>query len=310
MKKTKGVMTRNYNVFFIYLFFLLALSSRSEAQLVPLSTQYYNNQYLGNPAMAGMDDYFKVNLGVLKQMTGTSGAPVTNSLTADYGITKVGIGLNIFRESKSLLNSTRAAVTYAYHLPLRKESVFSKDGDFLHLGLSLGLSFQHINSEDIIGNPDDPSVVKYNEQTAYADGDFGIAYTSAIWNIQLAIPNLRSIIKESSNVSDISIFYFSASRKIGSGEESTSSFVMEPMICFRGVRGFNSLWDVGTNVTLANNIISVMGMYHSQQSFSMGLSVNYNQNLGLSITYSTPTSAIKSYNRTGNLEAGLKLGFR
>lgn len=66
-----------------------------KAQLNPMSAQYFNNQYLGNPAMAGMGG-LNLNMGVRKQWSTIPGSPSTQSLSADYAMSnKAGLGLNL-----------------------------------------------------------------------------------------------------------------------------------------------------------------------------------------------------------------------
>ncbi|WP_235524284.1 PorP/SprF family type IX secretion system membrane protein, partial [Pedobacter sp. Hv1] len=96
---------------------LLGLGTTASAQLNPLGSQYYNNQYLINPAFAGMGQGLKLNAAYRKLWSGIPGSPLTQNITADYGFGKVGVGLNVNNESAGLLRQTRAVASYAYHLP-------------------------------------------------------------------------------------------------------------------------------------------------------------------------------------------------
>jgi type IX secretion system PorP/SprF family membrane protein len=194
-------------------FLLMAITAIStttlKAQLNPLSAQYYTNQYLINPAFAGAGQGIKLNGAYRKLWNNVEGSPLTQNLTVDYGFNKVGIGLAINNESSGLERQTRVVGSYAYHLQL------NNNNQQLHFGVSLGFMSQRLENADIYGDPADPSVGQYNDRKTYLDGDFGIAYTSDKLNIQAAIPNLKSVLKNDViKLADVATFYTAVSYKI------------------------------------------------------------------------------------------------
>ncbi|QJB37185.1 type IX secretion system membrane protein PorP/SprF [Chitinophaga oryzae] len=93
--------------------------SDAPALLDPSGTQFFQNQYLANAAMAGMDTGLHVNLAYRRQWKQLTGAPETRFLTVDGALGKrVGAGLNVFNDVAGLINRTRVAMSYAYHLPV------------------------------------------------------------------------------------------------------------------------------------------------------------------------------------------------
>ncbi len=159
---------------------LAALGQGAMAQLNPLGSQYYNNQYIVNPAFAGEGRGLKVNAAYRKLWSGIPGSPLTQNVTVDYGLGKVGLGLNVNNESSGLLRQTRAVASYAYHLPL------DSGRNHLSFGLSLGMMSQRVQEQDS-GNPDDIAVGEYNGQRTYLDGDFGAAFVSGGLTVQASI---------------------------------------------------------------------------------------------------------------------------
>ncbi len=271
-----------------------------KAQLNPLGSQFYINQYLINPAFAGTDQGLKINGAFRKLWSGISGAPVSQSLTADYGFSKVGIGLNVASESAGLQREIRAVATYAYHLKLNNEA------NQLHFGLSGGFTNQRLENNDVNGDPNDPLIGQYNDRKTYIDGDFGVAFTSSKWTIQGSIPNLKSFFKkETIKQADVNVFYSAISYKFNFNE-GLNLVQLEPKVAYRGVKGFDNIWDAGAMVSIANKRILFTGLYHSNESGTFGLGMDFQNKYLVNAMYTTETSALSGYTN-GSFELNLRL---
>lgn len=285
---------------FLALLLVIFTGSNSYAQLNPLAAQYYSNRFLINPAYAGSTDGIKVNAAYRKLWSNVPGSPLTQSLTADYGKGKVGVGLNVYNESAGLQRQTRVTGTYAYHLQLGEEQ------QQLHFGISLGFMSQRLENSDIYGNPNDPMVGQYNDRKTYLDGDFGIAYTSGTFSLQAAIPNLKSVLKKDViKLADVTTFYAASSYrfKLTEGEEGMD---LEPMVAYRGVQGFDNIWDAGAQLEIANQQVFITGMYHSTKNATFGLGMDFRKKYLISGNYTTQTSALSGYTN-GSFELNLRL---
>lgn len=280
---------------------ICALSVNSSyAQLNPLSAQYYTNQYLANPAFAGARQGLNINGVYRKLWSNVPGSPLTQNLTADYGFNRVGVGLMVNNESAGLQRQTRIVGTYAYHLKLNEQN------DQLHFGVSMGLMSQRLENADIYGNPSDPMVGQYNDRKTYLDGDFGIAYTSGKLSVQASIPNLKSVLKKDEiKLADVATFYTAVSYKINISE-GTEGVDMEPLVAYRGVKGFDNIWDVGTQLGIANKQVILLGMYHSTENATFGLGMDFKKKYLVSGMYTTQTSALSNYTN-GSFELNLRL---
>src|SRR3954464_14001303 len=91
------------------------------AQVSPLGAQYFQNQYLANPAMAALDSGFTIDLGYRQQTDNIKGAPKRQALTGTYRLGQIGLGVNVNGEQSGLYQQTRAVATLAYHLPVGGE---------------------------------------------------------------------------------------------------------------------------------------------------------------------------------------------
>lgn len=270
------------------------------AQLNPLSAQYYTNPYLANPAFAGSEQGLTIHGVYRKLWDNVPGAPLTQNLTADYGFKRVGLGLTVNNESAGLQRQTRIVGSYAYHLPL------NGNDQQLHFGLSFGLMSQRLENADLYGNPNDPMIGQYNDRKTYLDGDLGITYTSARLSLQAAIPNLKNVLrKDVIKLADVATFYTAASYKLSltEGEEGID---IEPLIAYRGVKGFDNIWDAGAQLSIANKQVFLLGMYHNTDNATFGLGMDFKKKYLIGGTYTTQTSALSSYTN-GSFELNLRL---
>ncbi|RAJ05495.1 type IX secretion system PorP/SprF family membrane protein [Chitinophaga skermanii] len=270
------------------------------AQIDPLGTQYFSNQYLGNPAFAGIDTGLHINAAVKRQAKNDPGVPTTMAFTADYAAGKrVGVGLYVYNDKAGLLSNTRVAATYAYHLPLSYSGTHQ-----LHFGLSVGFRTEFLDRKGLNGDGSDPSIGRFNSRDNYFDADFGVAYTSNGLNVQAAFPQLVGYFKSGNeNMVNSSTFNTAVSYKIPVGAELTS---IEPKVVFRGVRGFDNIVDMGANLVFLDNVANVFGMYHTSKNFTVGAGFNVAHTVGVVCAYTTQTAGLSNY-LSGNFTIGLKV---
>lgn len=266
-----------------------------------MGTVYFQNQYLANPALAGVQSGFNFNGAYRSEWNNIPGSPTIQALTAEYAITdKAGIGINFYSDKAGLFKRTRAVATYAYHLPV------DTSGDRLHFGISLGYLNEQIQNDDINAEPGDLILRGFNERETFIDGDFGIAYTGKSLNLQLALPNLKNMLGRDINEHSVgnSTFYSAVSYKVPLSE-GANSLGLEPKLAFRGVKGFDNIIDAGANLSYAENKVNLFAMYHTSKSSSFGLGLNY-LNMSINGIYTTPTSGLRRYS-TGDFVVSLSL---
>ncbi|NOW97637.1 type IX secretion system membrane protein PorP/SprF [Mucilaginibacter sp. SG564] len=299
-------LQQHHNIKFKKALLLMALltcfSMYSRAQLNPFQSMYFQNRYLINPAMAGLDQGLNINLGYRQQWNTFPGSPKSQTLTADYQATdRVGLGLNITDDQSGLLRQTRAMGTYAYHLPL------SDRNQKLNFGLSLGVNDGRIDMNKIVGDETDEQIARYNQAKPYVDGDFGIAYTSDNLFLEGAIPNLKAaFFKNSIERIDVDRveFFAAASYKIYVSSGYTD-LLIEPLTAYRKIKGAKDIVDAGFNFTMSNYFVSLQAIYHSNQSTGLGL-VFDQKAFAFNFTYNLETGKLAGYT-TGALELGLRL---
>ena len=281
---------------------LTACAMAGKAQLYPLESMYFQNQYLYNPALAGMEDKFDLNFGYRQQWSNFPGTPKTGTLTADFQpADKVGLGVIFDQDQYGLIKQTMVKASYAYHVPLNGTD------EHLNFGMSLGMNNSRINYNDIVGDPTDQEVAQYNQAKPYIDGDLGIAYTSDNLSIGGTLPNLRETFFKTSDQrfdSDQLLFIALATYKIPF-TGSDRDFVVEPLAAYRVVRGYTDIFDVGVNLDIKSTGVYLQGVYQTSHSMNVGFGYDAGT-YALTFAYNYETGEIATYTN-GAFEVGLKL---
>ena len=146
-------------------------SSIYAQQIVPYS-QYMDNKYALNPAVAGSLPYNPIAMSYKALWTGIDDAPSFQMINSHMSISnRLGVGGKIFNITYGLYQKFGMEATYAYHIPI------GASGDKLSIGLS-GLLYQYsldktrLNLED----PDDVTVLFGSEKLIVPDANFGVYY--------------------------------------------------------------------------------------------------------------------------------------
>lgn len=285
---------------FLGFFLVLNLFGFSSlAQLTPLAAQYFQNRYLANPGMAGIEEGLRLNMGFRSQQSGIKGYWKNTSITADYRARRVGIGINLYKDEAGLLDRTKLVGTYAYHMNLNEYGEHQ-----LHFGLSLGIQRGNLNVPGIEGDADDLQALEYNQRETIIDGDIGAAYTFRGLSVEAAMVNIKKqVITEAADAADYTTFYAAASYAFEYNE-----WFFTPKVAYRGIRNYINLYDVGMELKTRNQLLALSTLYHSSKSFTLGLSYLHNYRWQIIGLYNSPTSAQRSYSR-GSFEIGLQMRF-
>lgn len=158
----------------------------AKAQQRPHYTQYILNNYIINPALAGIENYTDVKLSHRHQWVGIQDAPVTTYFTVSAPIGKKddretptsyhmdnqnprgrqywqdyeaaqphsGIGLQVINDRTGPLNRFSMYGTYAYHIGISRQTSLSA-------GFSAGFTNNSLNRNKLdfgVANPIDPAV--------------------------------------------------------------------------------------------------------------------------------------------------------
>lgn len=169
---------------------LLLVFFQGKAQQLPLYSQYVENGFLLNPAMAGSRMYSPLRLSIRQQWMGVEGAPETQALSFNKNFGDkcincnvmgnplarrnkqrgVGIGGYFFNDKYGAVSRTGLELSYAYHLQLTKRKL-GRSATKLSFGLG-GLFYQYkFDGKDIPVN--DPLYTGTDEVSYVPDANFG-----------------------------------------------------------------------------------------------------------------------------------------
>jgi type IX secretion system PorP/SprF family membrane protein len=257
------------------------------AQLTPMKTQYFQNQYLTNPAMAAKDNQTSIFTNYSSQWGEIEGGPKMLSLSASTPLTdRAAVGVNIISDKAGLLKRTQTLSSFAYKLPLN-------DDHDIRVGISLSWTEDKIDNSTATSNgTGDPALMGYNNNREnHWDGNFGIAYVSEKFEAQFTYLNLNQKRSQVFSTVDYSTFYSALAYKFN----LDNNFTIKPLIAYRGVNGYTNQWDIAAEWGAFSKDFNLYTMYHSNKSFSGGFGYEYDHKLIFSGFYSSEPSAIRGF---------------
>lgn len=285
---------------------VLLSASYLQAQVNPPMSMYYLNEYLYNPAAAGKKGGFNLGASYQNNLAGSNGETLISALTLDYAHGKSGFGLYAYIDKGApFLEYSSFAASYAYNLKT------SEVGN-LRFGISLGASAVKINTNDIVGDPNDPQIARIDDVGYVFDGDFGVNYVhNNKLNINAVLPNIRSLVyaedKENVGLDNFSpaMYYFSASYKF----TLDNSIAIAPIAMYRGIKDYDGILDAGVNVLLSNERLNLMALYHTNNNVSAGIGYNVAGKYQFQASYAMPINTNLRVQSYGAVELGVRLNF-
>lgn len=284
---------------YLFIFsFLLLNSLTSYSQINLLDAQFFQNRYLANPAMAGLNGGLRVNLGYRNQWNNIPGAPIDQNLTMDYRKEKVGTGFSVINARAGEISHTKMYGTYSYALQVGEESK-------LHFGMNLGVQTVSFNTQNIIGDPNDRNITSFNDRKALIDGDFGFGFTSDRFSVDGAIYNLKSqVSKDNGDLNlgaDFNLFYVGTSYSIPMAE-----WRLNTKLAYRNMKNYSDIVDIAAEVRTSNNKLGFTGIYHSNNSSTFGISYLHQNEWQFLGMYNNAPRAISNY-ALGTFELALQV---
>jgi type IX secretion system PorP/SprF family membrane protein len=187
--------------------FLSMLTFYCQAQQLPRFSQYYSNEFLINPAVAGCDGRTVFNMGARKQWIGFSEntpasyiislqgrllktaytlkqGPNGNNSFKKAGKGRVGLGGIVYHDENGAIARSGAQFSYAYHLFIRNSQ--------LSFGLTGNIFQFRINPE--LAKLKDPELDPLNgligKSTLVPDAGVGINFMKGNWHTGFAVSQI------------------------------------------------------------------------------------------------------------------------
>ena len=285
----------------LILIFAILFAGALKAQQLPQITQYMNNNYAINPAVAGMYDYYQVKTTIRNQWVGMNEGPRT-SLISIYGkhSENVGLGGMVYNDITGPTSRVGGSASYTYAFQLSQEIKLS-------LALQGGFTqFKIIKNNIPVKDQDDPLMLGGDVVRTLPDATFGFNLSGEKWYFGAAIPQLLSTELKLMD-DDFARIYDTTSQNgklashiyvLGSYMYDINSTIsIEPSFFLKSASGAKIQFDFGVKSEYKEMIWIGMN-YKSNNSLSsiaalLGYNISNRFNIGYS--YGLPSSATSSY---------------
>jgi len=298
----------------LILIFTICFSVVITAQQLPQITQYMNNNYVINPAIAGMYDYYQVNTTIRNQWVGLQDGPRT-SVISIYGkhSEKVGLGGSVYNDVTGPTSRIGGSASYTYAFQIKNKIKLS-------LALQAGFTqFKIIKDNIPVKDRDDPLLLGGDVVRTLPDATFGLNLNGKKWYFGFAVPQLLSSELNLMD-DDFARIYDTTSQNgklashiyiLGSYTHDINSAIsIEPSVFIKSVSGapmqidigikseYNKIIWAGINYKMNNDLSNVAAL--------LGYKINHRFNIGYS--YGLPSTKASNY-YTGSHEfmLGVKL---
>ena len=323
--------------------FLGMLSSLiSAAQQRPYYTQYILNNFIINPAVAGIENYWDVKASHRAQWVGLPDAPVTTYLTlhgplrkkdfaratattvpargtnprgeaywSDYTAADPhhGVGFTVLNDRTGPLNRFAAFGSYAYHLPISNRTTLSA-------GFSAGITNLSLDASKLNfgGTVLDPAVANSTLiNTIKPDISAGLWLYSAKYFVGVSV---QQIVPQQVAFSDNTVYlqrgklvphiFMSAGYRMQLGDD----FSLLPSVLVRYINPLPIGFDVNAKLKY-QDLLWLGASYRYQDGFAAMAGMNINRNINIGYSYDLQTSSLNTVSRgTHEIMIGFLLGNR
>lgn len=320
----------------------VAFCAQVQAQQMPHYTQYIQNQYIINPAITGIENYFDVKVSHRHQWVGLQDAPITTYISVhgpigkkDFRTTATstripgenprgksywesytaaephhGVGLQIINDRTGPLNHFSAYATYAYHIGISPKTS-------LAAGFGAGLSNLSLNASKLnfIYVPDDPVVYTTNSIINKIRPDFmaGLYLYAADYFVGLSAKQIipqkiyfsQNVVGETSGKTVPHLFATAGYRFL-----MNEDFNLIPSVMVKYVNPTPVQVDFNAKVQY-QDLIWIGASYRMQEGFAGMLGFNLANSMSIGYSYDYTTSRLNTVSRgTHEILIGFMLGNR
>jgi len=307
---------------YIILILIAAIGNSLDAQQLPSYTQYLNNGFLINPAIAGSDGYTSFNTTYRKQWIGLENSPTTYSfsgqtrlLRQSYRIVsrsvrknvvkpstkgRVGLGGFVFNDNNGLVSRTGISLAYSYNIYLYQSQI--------SFGIA-GQAYQYMIDESQLDfELEDPIAVRGLDLVTFIpDANAGFYWTSKNHFLGVSANQLfQSVLKlGSSDLGQLKLFrhyYFMGGYKF----PITADFDIEPSALIKTTEQFLPQTDISVRIIYLEDYWAGVS-YRTSGAVSALFGIRADQ-LYLGLAYDYSISSIKKHSY-GSAEVVISVKF-
>lgn len=270
-----------------------SMISTSNAQQLPLYSQYYFNTFLINPATTGVTNETNAFLIHRSQFSGIPGGPVTNAFTIDGFMDdkNVGLGFSIFNDVQDINERLGIYASYAYRLKIN-------DDQAIRFGLSLGFLDNRIDfSKAIVKDANDPMMMSQLQRKSALDANIGVSYNWKELQVGFSVPQLIGQRVKFSNY-DMNTYYqlnrhYEGSVKYRWEFNKDMQLALEPMVLVRFMPHTPFQYDINAMCSWKN--LAWLGVsYRSNYAVGVNARVKLFGNLSAGYAYDIIVTPLKT----------------
>lgn len=285
-------------------FFLLVCATVAQAQQLPQLSQYFMNEYVINPAVAGRDNVFDVRTSQRHQWVGIDDAPRTYTLSVHGPLftEKMGVGMYAFTDIVGPTRRTGFQASYAYHLSFNETAKLS-------LSASLGLLHYALDGSKLeLRDEGDPSLANVYESELLPDAKFAAFFYTPELYVGITVPNLiqnRLNLYERNSIENRLVPHFML--MAGYRYTINDDWMVEPSLLFKYVNPAPLKLDFTVRVHYRKMIWAGVN-YRTNESFAPAIGYTHKDFLFFGYSYDILTNNLKNYS-TGSHEimVGIRL---
>jgi len=299
----------------ISIFLFLLIGVKGISQEFPLYSHYYLNPYLLNPAYAGIEGRPHVSLTHRRQWLGVEDAPITSNITFHTPVVAgFNIGLNITQDNFGIFQNSSGLLTLGYTVPLG----FNQ---YLSFGASGGAIYQSIDPTNL--DVSDPALAGVYDKSTKLDGNIGLAYHIAGFNIGFSLQNIfnnQTYPTENFEISELGLirnYIITADYMLYFGNDD---YILQPFGNYTSMEGYSTNWQAGLLFHL-KHVLWFGASYREFGSFNSTsgevldnnilaglIGVKLNSSFTLSYAYEMPATIASGINYTTH-EINLGIAF-
>ena len=280
------------------LILIISTAFVTNAQQLPQFTQYMINDYVFNPAIAGIESSYQMKTNIRNQWVGVTDAPRTTvlSIYGKYRESNVGLGGIVFNDQVGPTSRTGLSLSYAYHFSLTKKLKMS-------LALSGGFTQMKIDpSLFTLADKDDPIMNGGTLGCSVPDATFAFYLYSKDWYVGASIPQLLN-----SNLGFFEDDYMEAYNLNPDGSlerhyfamagykwKVNYDYVLEPSVLIKSVAPAPTQVDFGVKVTYQNKLWLGTN-YRSSGAIGLLLGYSIGDRYLIGYSYDMVTSGLGDY---------------
>ncbi len=280
------------------LILLISLGFFAKAQQLPQFTQYMINDYVFNPAIAGIESNYQMKSNIRNQWAGVNNAPRTTVLSVygKYRESNVGLGGVVFNDQVGPTSRNGVSLSYAYHFSLTEKIKMS-------LALSGGFTQMRIDPTLLnVPDLDDPVMKGGTLESSVPDATFAFHLYTKDWYVGASIPQLLN-----SNLGFFEDDYLDMYNLNPDGSlerhyfamagykwKVNYDYVVEPSVLIKSVTPAPTQADIGVKVTYQNKLWAGTA-YRTNGDIGVLLGYSIGDRYSIGYSYDVVTSGLGEY---------------